>query len=226
MPVDQEHYRSLISRCAFRMDAFTGSFQDLSAAQRTMTAVGAPTWGRINGLPCLSQRANADGATRAAENPLIDVTGAFVVELCAINHIAGNLSYIRHGGIGATGGWKLTWDSASERASLDLFTAAGAVARTVYSPNNSLLPRNKPFHLIMGTSLGGTTGACWVAGLPAVATLAGAGVAAAAPALALYAGGFGTGLCDSIIIRVWQGTPTNSDAQCLADAAKLLVGGW
>lgn len=226
MAVDQDRYRALIARAAFNAEFWRGTIQDLSPAQRAMSFVGAPTWGRINGNPCLSQRANADGVTRAAENPLIDVTGPFFVELCVINHIAGNLSYIRHGGVGATGGWKLTWDPANERASLDLFTAAGAVARTVYNPNNSLAPRNKPFHTIMATALGGTTGACWTAGLPAVATLAGVGVAAAAPAINLYAGGFGTGLCDSLIIRVWSGVPTNADATCLAEQARLLVGGW
>ncbi len=227
MALDQDRYRSLIERCAFRMDAFRGTIADLSPAQRAMAFVGAPTWGRINGWPCLKMNAAADGATSGALAAVLDVTGPFFVEAVARINLRSQYQDIAGQYGGGGGGWEWYFSNLNALVLL-LYTAGGGVARNLSIPAASL-PVRSPVHVLAYSTAGGVAGLAWVNGVPVGPVPAGAGVAAnggVRPYTVLGVGGGGSERADLLLHRAWTGTPSNADASCLAEASKLMIGGW
>ncbi len=215
MPYDQQRYNSLISRCAFDMSAYTGSFQDRSPAQRTMTAVGAPTWGRVNGVPALSGSGGI-GATTGALASIINTTLPFWIEILFRWPQVGGFTYQMFQ-VNA-GGWSLVCNGV--QLQLYTYTAAPANARYVTSPAASFRYGYQS-HAIAYIDPVGLSGAFWINGVPGVATFTNTNPPAVCANTA-FTVGTGQG---SMIARVWQGTPTNEDCVTLYQAAKTLVGG-
>ena len=230
MPVDQDRYQSLIRRAAFRAEYFRGTIQDLSPAQRAMAFVGAPTWSRINGWPCLAQNAINQGSTSGAVAAFLDVTGSVWFEAVVQPFAYGtdqNLIVSQRTPAGP--GFTFFWHSsiANAYARIILYDAAGASARSLNTPVLSV-PVMRPSHIVLASINAGATGLGWINGIPVVVTLAGAGVVANAGVSVIEAGGgvFTRGLKGTMIARAWQGTPTNADVACLAEQAKLMIGGF
>jgi len=222
---DQGRYNSLIARCAADFSFYKGTIQDLSGAQLAMSFAGAPTWSRVNGHPALAQRANADGAASAATGPVVDVTGAFFVEALFVPQLDPTTTdALLHQQAAGSGGFDIVWNPATDIVTLTLYTAAGAVARTISTAANTVVP-TVPLHVVLASSAGGAAGTAWLRGIPAAVALAGAGVAANTAA-APVGYGRGTGLSDFIVSRVFSGAPGNEDAACLAEVAREMVGGW
>jgi len=228
MPYDSDRARSLIARAAFNAEFFRGTISDLSNAQRAMTFVGAPTWGMINGKPALRQNTAADLVNSAAVPAIVDVTADFSLEFVIEPHRFGDDTpdIIRQTN---NGGFYCFWHGfpAVQRFYLRLQTNAGATAREIITPVASAT-MNAAQHVIITSQAGGTSGSSWKNGIPQVATLAGAGVAANCPATILTAFGYPTNATryTYLLERVYPFALTNADASCLAEQAKLLVGGW
>ena len=230
MPVDQDRYNRLLASTAFDASFYTGSIQDRSRYQRAMTFVGAPTWTKINGWPALSGLVNGDGTTSANLPLVLDVTQTFSVEiLTLVSGVSGNYTTAwRQTGAGFFGGAEIQVVSRANGIQLyaTVYDAAGAVARQILSPNPSFAYRTAA-HGLMTYIAGGGAGRCWINGVPTAVTLAGAGVPFnLAPPRPIISGGAGYWTGTYLLVRVWQGDTTNEDATCLAEQAKLLVGGW
>lgn len=222
MAFDVNRYNSLISRCSFNMEAFRGTFQDLSPAQRTMTAVGTPGWSKIAGLPCLKQNAVADGATSGNTDSPVDVTGTFTVEAIIAGNTSGTDFILRSTGAGNFGGFVASRQT--ERMAITLYTAAGAGAREVVTPAASV-PLGYARHILLASVAGGTAGLGWVNSIPVAVTLLGAGLAANhAGARPIIVNG-NAGLQSLLLIRCWQGAITQEDVAALYGAAHVLTGG-
>jgi len=223
MPVDQDRYRSLIARAAFNAEFFRGTISDLSSAQRAMTFVGSPTWGRLNGFPILKKNAAADGTTSAAVAPVLDVTGSITFEgLFVADDVFMPVMFRQ---VGGTGGVSFGNLSGVNRGEVYLLDAAGAGARFVMTAIGAL-PAHRPRHLIISSIDGGTSGLVWINGVPSTCTLALAGVAASPPVSVVTTLGAVSAAGQAMISRCWPFLFTNEDAVCIAEQAKLLVGGW
>ena len=210
-----DRYNSLISRCSFNAEFFRGTWQDLSPAQRTMTAVGAPTWSMINGLPAL-QGSAGNGATTAAVASIINTTQPFWVEVCFRWPASVTFVYVMFQQ--SAGGWSLACNGA--QLQLYTYTAVPANARYITSPASSFR-YNTQHHAIAYIDPVGLTGMFWINGVPVAATFTNTN-----PPVVCANTTFRTGTTQgTAIARVWQGTPSNEDAQACYQQAKLLVGG-
>lgn len=221
MPVDQERYDLLIRRATFNAEFWRGTIQDLSAAQRAMSFVGAPTWSRINGWPCLA--VNATGTTSAAVPQVVDVTGSFTVEaLSSYRQLPA--AWLEQ--YGATGGFRFSSPSGVNRSEIYLYDNAGVAARVIYTAVGAT-PLNRPFHLLLTSTLGGTVGYARINGIPSTVAYAGAGVAAnvAVPTAIAHGDADTRRAAQSLIVRAYPFALTNEDCATLYQAAKTLVGG-
>ncbi len=224
--LDQDRLQRLLASTVFRSDLWRGTWQDLSPAQRAMAAVGTPGWSRLNSWPILKQSAAADGTTSAAVAAIVDVTGAFSVEWCGVPMIAGAGVDTLLGQVGATGGFLFAWDCINGVFVLTLYNNAGAVARTISTPAASAVVQQAS-HVVITSTAGGAAGTASIRGIPVVAALGGAGVAANIGAnSAVVSGGGGLGMMASLISRASGVAWGMEDRVCLAEAAKQLVGGW
>jgi hypothetical protein len=228
MPFDVQRYNRLIASTAADFSFYTGSIQDRSSAQRTMTLVGGPSWTPVNGLPCFSQRANADGiATTGVVPRVLDLTGSIFFEIVLRPTVEAAANYLVYQVDGTTTGLAVFYqpNAGNRDVRIYLYNAA-AVARRVIGPAASA-PVGALRHHLIGSVAGGTSGLVWTNGIPGTPILLGAGAAAniAAPTQLTAAGSGGTGRQDSLIIRAWQGVPVHEDAQCLYQAARSLTGG-
>lgn len=214
MSYDQTRYQALVVRAALRWDFYTGTFQDQSLAQRATTLTGC-TWVRQNNAAWLAQRANGDGTATGTVAAIADMTGAFWIEVLFNPHIliAPSTNHLLNQS-DAAGGFQFMWDVNNTNLILYLM-AGGAGVRSIATPVGSVVP-NRPMHAVIASIAGGTAGAVWVNGVPAVATLGLAGVAAniAAPT-AILSGPVSQGQSDRGIIRTWTGTVSNEDVAAL-----------
>jgi hypothetical protein len=226
MGYDQDRYNSLISRAAFDCSFYKGTWQDLSPARRTMTAVGSPSFTMVNGLPALRQNAVGDGSTSAVVPAIVDPSGAFSIEVCGAVYgpAAATWGYFLRQQ--TLGGFFAYVDPSTQRFLVATNTAAGALARTLQSPVGSF-PRATQRHLIMSSTSGATAGLSWVAGVPGAVTLGGAGVSAPCnPAAVIVMAQSDVGVrVQSLIIRVFPFALTNEDCAALYGAARALTGG-
>jgi len=227
MPLDQTRYRALVESAAVRFDfGYTGSWQDQSSRGLVMTPIGNPSWARCNGRPALAQRAAGDGATSGAVANIVDVTANLTIECLFAPMIIGANYPLRQWLGGGSGGFALTHDYGGGRPALYLINNVGGVARTITVAAGTQ-PAATLRHILISSLTGGTSGYCWVNGAPVAAILIGAGVAANIAAnAAVVAGGAGTGLMSSLLIRAYPFALGNEDVTCLAAAAESLVGGW
>ena len=226
MAYDQNRYQSLIQRAAFNAEFFRGTIQDLSSAQRAMSFVGAPTFGRVNGHPCLKQNAAGDRVTSGAVPMAVDVLGDFFLEVTFSLSTGGQwANLLTQGGVG--GGFTAYWVSATQEARLYLFTAAGAYAEQINTPFGSILPSRR-YHLLMQSLAAGTNGRVTINGVHVAPVLMLAGVVAAGVNPVITTAGSSNAGCRQNVStsRLWRGQYTNEDATCLAAAAESLVGGW
>jgi hypothetical protein len=215
MGYDQDRYNSLISRASFDCSFYKGTIQDQSKSRLAMGFVGAPSWGRINGLPCLQKPGTTgNGITTAVIPAILDVTGTVTFETLCFKE-AFHVRCLRQADLG---GFELGNKFGGGGGELTLFDAAGAAARLIRSPNFVV---NTPIHLIVTSVAGGTAGRTWVNGVPGTTSLVFAGVAANAPpsAVLVLGGGYGGGLS---ISRAWQGALTNEDCAALYGAAHAM----
>lgn len=230
MSVDWGRYNDLQARAAFAMNAYSGSYQDQSKNRLAMTAVGTPGWTQVNGWPALSGCSNGIGVNSGAVANIVDVTSSFSVESICTSTTQGLSPVIRQQSVGG-GGLQFYCDMATPGVgyyAMILYTAAGAVARTLYLlPAMAALVSTKHAHLVMVCNNGGATATFFVGGVPIAGTLVGAGVAAnsgAALVRVLGAGGGSTGNMTASLIRAYPFALTNADASCLYGAARSLVG--
>lgn len=184
-----------------------------------MTAAGTPTWTMINGLPALTALDNVSGAASANVANIVDITGNFYFETMFTSPRRLNYPVTQNSG---TGGFILGQPTGvTTRLDLYLYTAAGAGARLISV--NMLYPyQNKWHHIVLASLAGGTSGVAWVNGIPTAVALALAGVAAnTAPAQVTVCK---TRPAQVTLARVWQGIPTNEDAQALYGCAHDMFG--
>lgn len=215
---DQERYRSLIARASLDYSFYKGTYQDLSSARRATTLTGC-TWTRCNNCAWLAQRADGDGTSTAAVAAVADMTGAFWIELLFNPHVlaAPSTNHLLNQS-DMTGGFQFMWDI--NNTNLILYLMAGGIGvRSIATPVGSVIG-NKPMHAVVASVAGGTAGSTWINGIPVVATLGLAGVAAniGAPT-AIISGPASAGQSDRSIIRTWAGTVGNEDVTCLYRAA-------
>lgn len=220
---DKDRYQSLISRCAVDFSFYKGTYQDLGPKRLATTAVGTPGWVMLNGLPCLSQSAAADGATSAAVAAIVDVTGALTVEWCGKPRIAGVGTNTLLAQVGATGGFALRWDCTNSVFVLALYNNAGVLARSITTPAASAV-LNRTTHLVITSATGGTVGTAMINGVQVAATLGGAGVAANIGANSAVVVGGGVGFASTVLARAGTTAYDNADKTCVYGAAKSLVG--
>lgn len=223
---DVDAYSALVQRASFRFEGWKGTIQDQSTAQRAMSYVGSPRFQRVGNVVGLVQNAVADGITSGNVASVVDVTAAFTLEIYGIGYVTGTDFVIGQLGAGNAGGFICYRQGpANNRITCELYTIAGASARTLASPIGSTI-LGSLFHCVLSSSAGGTAGAVWLGGIPSVVTLAGAGVAAnhAGTRPIIAAGGNG-GIQGSFIIRAYPFALDNSQAACLAAGAANLVSG-
>ncbi len=220
MPYDQQRYNSLISRCAFDMSAYTGSFQDRSPAQRTMTAVGAPTWTRVNGLPCL-RSPEGTGITSGNVSAPVSMTASCAFEFVLRPDVAASfIGILRHNV--AAGGWLVAWNIAgTQLLTLWGYNAGGATATSLTS--SAAVARGRTIHGVISVQ-GGVPNALWINGIPgASAVVVGAHVdGGLLPVVAARAYG---GAVSTMLIRAYPFALTNEEVQTLYQAAHVLTGG-
>ena len=227
MPADQDRYRSLIARAAFNAEFFRGTIQDLSAAQRAMTFVGAPSFGMINGLPCLKQNAAGDYTTSAAIPAVLDVTASWSIEALFSPGPGTIATILQQVGAANAGGFSFQWRNTGGDVDVILVylfdLAAGP--RLLYS-NNGVFTRYSTRHAIISGINGGASGKMWLNGVPIVCNLFGAAAPANIAVNRALTTLVGPVITTASLIRVFPFALTNADATCLAEQAKLLVGGW
>lgn len=219
MAVDQDRLARLLASAAFDARYYEGHIQDRSRNQRPMTFVGAPTWGRINGWPCLKQNAAGEGATSDVVAPVLDTTQAVSFEIVMEQWVAGYTVAVRQRP--GNGGWSFDYDQPNNRLAVSLYDAAGVLARGAFPVG---LGGRRPTSYIVSFAAGGLTPAAWFNGIPVAGAAFGAGVPAIG-ANAVCAIGLTAGINRFMIIRCWQGALTSEDCSCLAEQAKLLIGG-
>jgi hypothetical protein len=190
-----------------------------------MTAVGAPTWSMINGLPALRQNAYGDGCTSGAVLNVVNMAGSWTIETVH-RQDTGDSWFSRWTGPASAGGFHLFNFSAGTRIGLYEFDAAGAVQRQIFSPAGSIVPAARTVHYLVSSVTAGTSGRTWINGVPVVATLAGAGVPVNPVASAVGFGmAGGVGFATAVLMRIYPFALTNEDASCLYQQAKILTGG-
>jgi len=222
MAYDQNRYQSLIQRAAFNAEFFRGTIQDLSSAQRAMSFVGAPTFGRVNGHPCLKQNAAGDGVTSGNVANIVDVTSPFFLE-AIFGVFPGDLPcYIIQQGVATFGGFIWYWSASGRLYQLEIYDAAAGAARTLSTPVDSQPARTLRHALFAVSPLSALT---WINGIPVTPLVTNTRVPTnCAPrplrVLATLGGG-----CQAMIARVWQGTPTNEQVNDLYQAARELTSG-
>ena len=218
MPFDVDRYRSLISRAAFDCSFYKGTIQDLSPAQRAMSFVGAPTWGQVNGVPCLQMNGAVRVSTSAAVPRVVDTTNTFWVELLGSHSTTDYLMYQISGG-----GWTVYYISATNQIVLGTYTAATANARNV---NMAAMPLpGRLFHIVGYLDPVGLGGQWWVSGMPVATVFANTGVPANCANAIFQLANVGPAIGRGMINRVWSGTPANEDVSALYGAAHVLTGG-
>lgn len=224
MAFDVQRFTSLRERASFNVEAYKGTFQDQSPAQRTMTVVGTPTFDRINGLPCLKQNANADGATSAAVAAAVDVTGSFSIEILGRQMVDG-IPIFGQGGSNI-GGFVCYYSGSvlTYKLVVEMYTSvAPGVVRNAQS-NVNTYPLGRLIHTALSITTGGAVGSLWINGVPSTFTMGGAGVVtniAVNRAIAFWSN---TGRTESSIIRLYPFALANADVAALYGAAKSLVG--
>ena len=226
MAYDQQRHRALVQSAAVNYEFWRGTIQDQSSRGLAMSFVGAPTFGRVNGHPCLKQNAAGDCVTSGAVPMAVDVLGDFFLEVTFCVSTGGlKANLLTQGGVG--GGFTTYWVSATQQVLLYLFTAAGAAAGQIYTPVGSILPSRR-YHLLMQSLAAGTNGRVTINGVHVAPVLMLAGVAAAGVNSVIITAGHSNAGCRENIStsRLWRGQYTNEDATCLAAAAESLVGGW
>lgn len=229
MAFDVGRYNSLIARASMDVSFYKGTFQDLSPSARAMVLSGSPVWSRVNGLPYLKQTTAADSVASGAVASVADLTGSVWFEALCFPQTAGTATaYLMAQIDGTTTGFLFFWNNAGGSTGdfrLYLYNG-GVVARRVYT-NGSVAPAQRPWHIVIGSFSGGTSGQCWLNGVPITTNLLGAGVAANSGATNITVNGQSTGGClmGAIAIRAGQGVITNADVAALYGAAKSLTGG-
>lgn len=223
MPFDSARAASLIARAAFNAEFFRGTIQDLSSAKRAMSFVGAPTWSRINGRPCLKQNAAGDGTTSGVVDNIVDVTAPFWVEALFTTTNPGAACYVLQQGAVAAGGFIFYWSlGAGTLFRVELYDGAAGGARSVNTPAASG-PYNTTRHVIIGIEP--LVGSCWINGVPGTPLVVNTRAATnCAPRAVRMMGTVGGG-CQAGFIRCTQGTPSQEDATCLYQQARILTGG-
>jgi len=224
MPVDNDRFQSLIRRAAFNAELWRGTVQDLSPAQRAMAFVGAPTWSRINGWPILKQNAVGDGATSGNVANIVDVTTPFWLECIFVSTAGGTACYALQQGLSTFGGFVWYWSvGAGNKLVLEMYDGAAGAARSIAGAGGSHMPGILRHTILAVTPL---SGSCWVNGIPSAMTIVNTRAATNCAPRAVRVMGTLGGCCQTMLARAWQGTPTNEDVACLAEQAKLMVGGW
>jgi len=224
MPLDQTRYQDLIAGASFDASFYKGTIQDQSSRSLAMSFVGAPTWTRVNGKPAISQAgSNANYVmSTAAVASLVDLTGTFSLELLFCASAVERDRPIQQID-GTNTGIIVQRESAS--TSYVYLYSGGAIVRSIGTPAGATAA-SLIHHLVFTSVAGGTSGYVWHRGIPLAATLSGAG-AAANPAASIVRLGLGaSGLGETLVVRLWQQAFGNPDANCLAEAAREMVGGW
>ena len=223
MAFDNARYSSLISRCAFDMSAYKGTWQDLSHNQFVMQVNNAPGWTMMNGLPVVRMPATGNYPYSVLEPAqIVDVTGTFFVEwLCCYR---GGTGYHRPIGQQGNGGFASGPYMTQGYVGLQLFRAGGAWAVELYSANG-VAKYNRPIHCVIESTNGGASGKCWVNGIPIALNRAAAGAPLNVASYIRCGGTDGSAYGDMMIGRATPGACTQEDAICLYGAARSLVGG-
>jgi hypothetical protein len=220
MPFDNARYNSLIARASFDCSFYKGTIQDLSPARRAMSFVGAPSWTMVNGIPALKQAAGGY-ITSVATPSVINSTLPFFVELLYQPYAPGDYPMFQV----AAGGWTVYYNNpAIGQLGLFTYTAAPANGRFINAPGVAY-PGQLAHHVgyIDPVGLGGLW---WKNGVPVATVFTNTNPPAVCANTAFrVCGGGAASSSISMIARVWQGTPTNSDAQVLYQAARSLTGG-
>jgi len=232
MAFDQNRYFSLIQRAAFDASFYKGTIQDLSSAQRAMSFVGAPTWARVNGRPCLSLRGGAYVRTTVAVAPVIpDLTAQVAYEaLFVMPSATGLIDYLFHQqGAAPGGGVSLgVFDTtlANQNIYMHGIPAGGGNGRYLAVAAGSC-PNGRMAHVVQTAENTFTSGRAWVNGIARTVTLSDFNPPAVSLVATIRAGGYGFLVPHGVmIVRVWQGvTFTNEDAQVLYQAARELTSG-
>jgi hypothetical protein len=221
MGYDQDRYNSLISRASFDCSFYKGTIQDQSKSRLAMSFVGSPSWTMVNGLPALRQNAANDRASSAAVPCVVDVTIPYCAEwvLTPTKNVLGYGLYQVNGG-----GFVFYYDGAGATVALVSLTAASAVGRYCFTAAGTF-PLFRTRHALFALDPVGLSGRAWVDGIPTAVTFVNVGAVQSCAAAALGVGGVGGPSVNSMLCRVWQGTPTNEDCVTLYQAAKTLVGG-
>lgn len=226
MGCDYALLRNTLVSATFSAEWWKGTIQDQSIRRAAMSFAGTPRWVKQGCPVALVQRADADGTTSGNKAALVDVTGDFTVEWRGTPLVAGAgvdvlLSQVEAG----AGGFVFAWDAVNTVYVLTLYTAAGAVARSLSTPAASAVP-NADQHVILTSSAGGTAGSSWINGIPRVVTLGGAGVAANIVADSpIVAGGGGVGTATSLFGRVYPSALSDAAKSALVCASRSLVTG-
>lgn len=219
---DKARYQSLIERATFNCEFWRGTYQDLSPSRLAMTAVGTPTWGKVNGLPCLKQRASGDRVQSGVVPSVVDTaTSSYWVESIWSPHTAVT-SYALYQFNG--GGWTAYSDGANRTVAIGSLTAAGALARYCF-PAAGSTPLNRPTHVVLWIDVVGLSGRAWINGIPHAVTFVNAAPPVACASTKLLVSAQGGGSLQTLLSRVWQGTPSNEDVAALYGAASVLTGG-
>jgi len=217
---DKDRYVSLVSRAAFNMEAWRGTYQDQSRNQLAMAASGSPSFTMVNVLPALTQNAAGDGAWSAATASIVDTTLPFWIEALIVPPPENVYVFYQF----SAGGWSCYFDSANSRIFLMTYTAVGGDARFCSSPIGSL-PVGRPSHVVIGVDPVGLSGRVHVGGVPAIATFVNTAPPVVCGPATLDVCQPGGSFMRALIARAWQGTPSNEEAQTLYQAASVLCGG-
>jgi len=221
-----DRYNSLISRCSFNAEFFRGTWQDLSPAQRTMTPVGSPSFGKLAGWPCLKQNAAADGTTSAVVPAVVDLAGSWSAEAILIPGPGTTLNIITQLGAGNAGGFQIQWRNTGGDVNLLAvyqYDIAGVV-RLFYT-NIGAFVRYTPGHLLFSSINNGASAKFWINGIPAVANAFGAGVPANIGANRSIVVGTGAAIASFLFVRLLPFAFTNEDATACYQQAHILTSG-
>jgi len=217
-------YKELCDQAVVNFEFWTGDIQNRGTAAMAMSVVGTPYFQRIGKMVGLTQKALADGITSGNVAAILDVTGTFTLEMAVIGYVSGTDFILINVGAGSAGGFVCYRQGpANNRVTCELYTIAGASARTLVLPVDSS-PLGFAIHTVLTSTTGGTAGAAWVDGLPVVVILGGAGVAANhAGARPVGAAGGNAGIQSSVLIRAWQGALDANEVATLYNAYSTLT---
>ena len=230
MPLDQQRYRALVESAAVNFDFSRGTIQDLSPAGRAMSFVGAPTWARVNGRPCLNQNAINQGATSGVVGPVVDVTGSFSVEVllqAGVETPVPSVNVPLYQATAGVGGFafQLRTGAGWWTAYMDLFGLGGGVQRRLTMPVDSWPWDTKPRHGIIVSRNATSDGLAWLNGIPRAVVVTLIGPLANIVNQTVLVGA-DRGMCIYSLVRAYPFALTNEDAACLAEAAREMVGGF